>query len=84
MLCLTNTSQVSSALFYLDRELELSAEPPYTRSVRTVVWEGASAMGLPIPMYAGQARLFAGALRERTNFSTMVKPNMGKTYQSNW
>ena len=31
---------------------------PYVR----VVWEGASAMGLPIPMCAGQARLLAGAL----------------------
>ncbi len=28
----------------------LAAEPPYTRSVRTVVWEGRLAMAVPIPM----------------------------------
>ncbi len=33
-----------------DASPTLPAEPPYTRSVRTVAREGASAMGLPIPM----------------------------------
>ena len=33
-----------------DASPTLPAEPPYTRSVRTVAREGASAMGLPIPI----------------------------------
>ena len=48
--CPMNTSLHNSGLFYLDKFLSTSADSPYTRPVRKVGREGASAMGLPVPM----------------------------------